>query len=142
MECPVTHHRSHGVGEATHLGPFTEDTDVCGFNPRLVVEPPFDVEGGPPYFVADFTVETNWTADNGDQVSLTGGGVLVQTPDGRSALRASVTVDNGTGRFQGASGQLSAVKGIDETGRGLTGWIDYEPPRRPTELLLQVPEGR
>ena len=126
-ECLI-HHQSFPNGTATHLGAFTGSGTTCGFNPRVVVDPPFDPGGNPPYLVANFVREDEvWTAANGDQLYMNQSGVLVMSlADGTSGARGSITISGGTGRFEGATGELSARRDGNEQPVSFEGSIDYD----------------
>jgi len=106
----VIHTHLVGVGHATHLGRFTVETFV-------------DID------IATDTPTGNWvlTAANGDQLFAS----FIGYPNG-----GNFTIQGGTGRFQGASGEYvqviafalappwpvgSSIGYIDQ----ITGWISY-----------------
>lgn len=119
------------VGRASHLGELTGAGTTCGYNPRIVDTPPFNLSGGaPPFFVADFTNEMTWTAANGDRLILSPNeGIFVQSlTDGTSSTQGALTVSGGTGRFSGATGAVD-VRGIGSRIQ-FDGWISYEASNR------------
>lgn len=113
-------------GEASHLGSFTGEAIGCGFNSMISAETPLPVEGGPPYFVADYTLEGTWTAANGDQIRYSVRGLFVQsTQNGASATSVTQDLLGGSGRFEDATGQVTA----DDIGKReieFSGWIAYD----------------
>jgi hypothetical protein len=124
-DCPIFL-QSDQSGEATHLGRYVGTGTTCGFNFRVVEEPPFNPGGEPPYFVADFINEETLTAANGDQLFVTSHGVRVESlPDGTSGNRGEATIHGGTGRFEGATGQAFGGRDADEEVNRIEGWIHY-----------------
>lgn len=124
-DCPVLVGGSQH-GRATHLGAFSGPTITCGFNLQVMVSPPFNPGGGPPYLVAQFTNEAAWTAANGDELEVEAAGVFVQSlPDGISGVRGTITVVGGTGRFAGATGE---AQGRRDGAAPVTfeGWMEYD----------------
>lgn len=129
-DCPIFL-RSDQTGVATHVGEWSGTGTTCGFNFRVVEEPPFNPGGGPPYFVADFINEVTWTAANGDQLFVLTNGVRVESiPDGDSGNRGTATITGGTGRFLGATGQAFGGRDADEESNTIQGWIDYDASNR------------
>lgn len=129
-DCPIFL-QSDQSGLATHVGEFTATGTTCGFNFRVVEEPPFNPGGGPPYFVADFINDVTWTAANGDQLFVLVDGVRVESiPDGTSGNRGVVTINGGTGRFLGATGEAVGGRDADAEVNTIEGWIDYEASNR------------
>ncbi|HZD22186.1 MAG TPA: hypothetical protein VE569_02120 [Acidimicrobiia bacterium] len=110
------------IGNASHLGRFTGNGETCGFNIRVVEDPPFNLSGGePPFLVADFTVEQTWTAANGDTLTwLATDGVFVQSlSGGTSSSMGTMIITGGSGRFTEASGQTTVTAiGADVTFEG------------------------
>lgn len=125
-DCPIFL-QSEQRGVATHLGRYVGTGTTCGFNIRVVAEPPFNPGGEPPYLVADFINEETWTAANGDQLLITTDGVFVQSVvDGSSGVRGEATIHGGTGRFDGATGQASGGRDADGDVISIDGWINYD----------------
>lgn len=119
-------------GEATHLGHFTGAGSTCGFNGQFgVLEPPINPAGGPPpYFVSDFTIEQTYTAANGDELLVSGQGILVQSlTDGSAGFVGGGTLDGGTGRFEGATGVFD-IEGIRGAFAHFDGWIVFDASNR------------
>ncbi|MDX1647405.1 MAG: hypothetical protein R3304_09695 [Longimicrobiales bacterium] len=116
--------RTDLVGELTHLGRFEGVGTVCVlFVDVGVSDPPGNPGGGaPPFVVSDFEVEQSYTAANGDELRISGRGVLIRSlTDGRSGFTGEGTIEGGTGRFDGAVGSFSvhSVEGTVE----YDGWI-------------------
>jgi len=103
------------TGNATHLGQFTGAGGTCvtGQDGPLQTPPFWDHAAAPPYLVMDFTNEMVWTAANGDQLWLRpNGGVFVMSgSNGATSVRGHLTIAGGTGRFEGASGEMSVTGG-------------------------------
>ncbi|MGH3133686.1 MAG: hypothetical protein ACRDNY_08110 [Gaiellaceae bacterium] len=96
------------AGNATHMGRFTGTGVTCGFDIRVVADPPFNLSGGaPPFLVVDFTVEQTWTAADGSTLTwATPDGVFVQSlSDGSASSMGTMDIMGGSGRFAGATGQ-------------------------------------
>lgn len=128
--CPL-HFQSEGSGVATHLGRLHATGTTCGFNLRVVTDPPFDPGGQPPYMVGEFINEATWTAANGDELNTTTHGVFVQSlTDGSSGVRGTMTIHGGTGRFDGATGEALGHRDADEDAISISGWIDYDASNR------------
>lgn len=125
-DCPIFL-QSDQSGVATHVGEWSGTGTTCGFNLRIVDDPPFDPGGGPPYFVADFINDVTWTAPNGDQLFVVTNGVRVESiPDGASGNRGTTTINGGTGRFLGATGEALGGRDADEEINTIEGWIEYD----------------
>jgi hypothetical protein len=91
------------VGHATHLGRFTAFSTQC-FNPNTG-----EITQG----------ETVFTGANGDQLSVAYSGQV--SPTGSPSVFAvdlDLTVTGGTGRFAGASGNMTGVGESTATGAG------------------------
>lgn len=96
------------IGEAAHLGRFTGTGTTCGFNARVVKDPPFNLsQGAPPYFVSNFTIQQTWTLANGSTLTWTSSdGVFVQSlTDGSSSAIGTMLITGGSGEFEAASGR-------------------------------------
>lgn len=124
-DCPVfvggTQH-----GWASHLGVFSGASITCGFNLRVLFNPPFNPGGDPPYLMADFTNDVTWIATNGDELVVDTVGIFVQSlADGISGVRGTMTVVGGIGRFKGATGE---AQGRRDAANPVTfeGWIHYD----------------
>jgi len=118
------------AGNATHLGRITGTGATCAFNSRVVGDPPFIPDGSaPPFFVAEFTNEMAWTAANGDVLHFTATATFVQSlTDGTDRAEGVGELTGGTGRFQGATGELQAVAVGDQF--SAEGWIQYDASNR------------
>lgn len=119
------------AGELAHLGRFTGTLTICAFNGQFgVIDPPFNPGGGPPpYLVTDFAVEATYTAANGDLLSISGTGVLVQSlVDGGSGFVGTGAVEGGTGRFLEASGEFDVIGAAGEV--SYDGWVVYDASNR------------
>lgn len=124
-DCPVNIGGSQH-GRATHLGQFSGASITCGFDLQVMVNPPFNPGGAPPYLVAQFTNKATWLAANGDELEVETVGVFVQSlPDGISGVRGTMSIVGGTGRFSGAKGE---AQGHRDGAAPVTfeGWIDYD----------------
>jgi hypothetical protein len=134
------YHESTQAGDATHLGFFTGTAAVCGFNSAIVEDPPFDFAGGaPPFFVAEGTAHGVWTAANGDTLAwnLVDHVFVTSLSDGSSSAIGTVVVTGGTGRFEGATGELQAI-GNSAAGRTtVSGWLLYD-----ASIASQERQGR
>jgi hypothetical protein len=120
-------------GTATHLGRFegvgsTCILDVIAPDP----DPPFLAPGPPPYLTAAFS-NPLWvlTAANGDELWLEATDAVAVISLVDNSLRAMGThrILGGTGRFDGATGELH-TEAINEDGQGpddgeSRGWIRY-----------------
>lgn len=126
-ECPVLFTDESDDGESTHLGRFTRTGTTCLFNLRVVEDPPFNPGGAPPYLVADFTFDETETAANGDLMFISGVGVYVQSSldPAMFGTQSTGTVDGGTGRFAGASGEFQGTGDAANVLR-FSGWISYD----------------
>lgn len=123
------------VGRATHLGDLTGSGITCGFNVRIVNDPPLNLTGGdPPFLVADFTNEMTWMAANGDQLFLSpNGGVFVQSlTDGTTSIEGFLNFNGGTGRFARATGHADVLGTGDANVDRLqfNGLIEYDASHR------------
>lgn len=114
-------------GEATHLGRFSGEAIGCGFNGIVALEaPPLPVDGAPPYFVSEYVLEGSWTAANGDNIYYTVEGLFVQSlENGASTTAVTENLVGGSGRFEGATGQVAADN-IDKSQIEFDGWITYD----------------
>ena len=57
------------------------------------------------------------TAANGDTITLEGIGTGCQTSPTTVAVEDAVSVTGGTGRFEGASGELTVLSAVDQLSR-------------------------
>lgn len=120
-------------GNATHLGRFegvgsTCILDVVAPDPN----PPFPAPGPPPYLTATFS-NPLWelTAANDDELWLESGPsvCVISLADNSLRCEGSHTIVGGTGRFEGAIGELESGA-VNEDGQGPDdfeshGWIRY-----------------
>jgi hypothetical protein len=113
-----------GGGQVTHLGNVSEELTVC------IEEIVFDENGE---FVEGHIggVCVELTAANGDEVWLLGGPHIFKPAPGCFCMKAQLkeTITGGTGRFEGASGQVDVLVTFDiATGiytEEYDGWISY-----------------
>ena len=97
-----------GVGQATHLGRFS-------FLIRNTVTPVATPRPG----CVTSTTETftaTLTAANGDTLTLVGTGTGCQNPP-TVAVVDTATVTGGTGRFEGATGDVTVTTAVNQTAR-------------------------
>ncbi len=115
----VLHFTTSQTGESTHLGAFTGTGATCiPAPPQQLDDPPhFFYDPAPPYFVAAFENEMVWTVASGDELWLSpNAGVFVQSlATGQVSVLGTLQVSGGTGRFDGASGELD-VRSASEDG--------------------------
>ena len=99
-----------GVGHATHLGRF-ELTNVITVGLQRGPVPNCPVPGTTEVYTATLT------AANGDTITLEGTGTGCQTSPTTVAVVDTVTITGGTGRFEGASGDLTVTSAVDQAER-------------------------
>jgi hypothetical protein len=85
-----------GSGEATHLGTIQDSTFIT-----------VDLTSNPAPGCNTQTLDTTFTAANGDQLTLHGTGVSCATGPTTVTVMDSFVVSGGTGRFSGASGSIT-----------------------------------
>ncbi len=135
-ECLVAHVSSVITGHATHLGEVRGVGSTCIQTLQPDANPPFLPPGQPPYATAQFT-NPSWvlTAANGDELWLEATGIAVlgvNPADGSFAslaARGTHRITGGTGRFEGATGELE-TRAVNEDAQGpddvrSEGWIQY-----------------
>ena len=122
------------TGNATHLGRFEGEATTCILD--VVApdpDPPFDAPGEPPYVTAAFTNPLIvLTAANGDELWLTSGDAVAVCRLAnffQCRARGTTFVIGGTGRFEGATGELAAGA-VNDDGAGpddyeADGWIRF-----------------
>jgi hypothetical protein len=115
----VLHFTTSQRGEASHFGAFTGTGATCiASPPGETDEPPhFFYDDAPPYFVAAFTNEMVWTNEQGHALRLEPNeGVFVQSLSTQQvSVLGTLRVAGGTGRWRGASGELT-VRSATEDG--------------------------
>lgn len=120
-------------GTTTHLGRFEGVGSTCILDVTAPdPDPPFLAPGPPPYATATFA-NPLWvlTAANGDELWLEAPDAVAVISLVDNSLRAEGihTIIGGTGRFEGATGELESGA-VNEDGQGpddfeSSGWIRY-----------------
>lgn len=107
-----THRLINGTAEGTgaHIGRFTLVTAIA-VNAEPVVVPDCPVLGNAEVFTATIT------AANGDTITLAGPGTGCPTSATTVSSRDDVRVTGGTGRFAGATGQITVRTAVDRAAR-------------------------
>lgn len=127
-------------GTATHLGHFTGVGSTCvlaGWPPAADAAPPFTPPGPPPYATVLFS-NPRWTltAANGDELWLEARDAVAvfSLTDGSARARGVHGIIGGTGRFDGATGELH-TEAVNADGLGpddleSRGWIRFNASKR------------
>jgi len=92
----VNPHSVTGGGTGNHLGTFTYAAEIT-----------VDDDTG------DGTGTVLWTAANGDTISATTHGVILEFSESEITVRETQTISGGTGRFSGASGTIILTRTLD-----------------------------
>ena len=106
---PILQQRVTGTGEATYLG---ESNFVAVVTVNLTTPPPFALSG-----------TAVFTAANGDQFYTQFSGANTPNGDGTATGVLHHTIVGGTGRFENATGSITAVVHVDPTSP--TNTVDY-----------------
>lgn len=127
-------------GTATLLGHFTGIGSTCvlaGWPPAADPAPPFTPPGPPPFATVLFS-NPRWTltAANGDELWLEARDAIAvfSLTDGSAQARGVHGIIGGTGRFDGATGEL-ATEAVNADGLGSDdlesrGWIRFSASKR------------
>lgn len=115
--CAV-HFATSQTGQVRGLGVFSGTGATClPAPPQQTQDPPhFFYDPAPPYFVAAFENEMVWTFAAGDLHLSPNEGVFVRSAaTGQASVLGVLRVNGGTGKFEGASGELE-VRSASEDG--------------------------
>ena len=101
-------------GDATVLGPFTGTGETCVVDAQPSPDAPiWDHEPAPPYLVAKFDSRMTWVTAGGDELYVTASRAdfIQSQANGATTVRGILAIEGGTGRFEGASGEMSVSGG-------------------------------
>lgn len=103
-------------GGASVIGDFTGTGETCVTAAQPSDTPPlWDHAPAPPYLVAKFDSRMTWVTNTGDEVwvTATAADFVQSQANGATTVSGVLTIGGGTGRYEGASGEMAVSGGRD-----------------------------